>query len=469
MVGEVASAHPLAVLSPLEIEGETGQEMSVLVTDVHGRTQSRVRWLYQLGPPDKVVMYNCRAPKKSVAPDSCQVVVVLRSDHTSKETWDASVELPKAAARKWLKARADTEMMDAGAASFSNGQLRVVCRVPCGRRLSCLRASGLDGVFVNPFWTAESDREEFGVAPLPKDMALESACRQSVFFEQSAGVVVTRAGFGLRVPPAARDDVIRQIHKEDASRFLGEKFEASGLPLSMGPAGVKELLSPWEARPLATFRRGLRRTWIVRACSEPVTTVLQHDFGVAVVNKAEERPPQQQPQRPRMKWAPAKGAPRPDPSWPKSWADVARGAPAPAAGAARPAEAPAAPAETPPRRRAAAPETPVATPAATPVAAPALPAMGDFQAAIAAAVAAAVAPLQQQIVGAAAAVAPMQQQLAALQDELRAIREEEVEPFEDGLEMEEEEEDEEAAAGKEARPAADAAEGQRKARRLAIR
>ena len=62
------------------------------------------------------------------------------------------------------------------------------------------------------------------------------------------------------------------------------------MPLAMGKESLLDFLSGWHVTPIHTFRHGFRRTWIVRATTDPIETIIQHDFGIAVVKEAVAKP-----------------------------------------------------------------------------------------------------------------------------------------------------------------------------------
>ena len=96
----------------------------------------------------------------------------------------------------------------------------------------------------------------------------------------------------MRVLPTEHERILREVHTEHADKFLGNKFEVTGLPMSMGAEGVVEFLAPWPVQALVTFRQRMTRTWIVRAAQEPTRNTLQHDFGIAVIKEAKVKPAQ---------------------------------------------------------------------------------------------------------------------------------------------------------------------------------
>ena len=67
---------------------------------------------------------------------------------------------------------------------------------------------------------------------------------------------------------------------------MGTKLEIYGLPVAMGKEGLQDFLGAWQVHPLHAFRHGFRRTWIVRASTEPTDKLIAHDFELAVIKEA---------------------------------------------------------------------------------------------------------------------------------------------------------------------------------------
>ena len=113
--------------------------------------------------------------------------------------------------------------------------------------------------------------------PLP---LLDGALRKTSWLADRAfGVVTTRLGLAVRVATPDLEEVVRLVQPENYNKFLGELWDVSGLPPSWGPDAVTDFLAGWKVSPLKTFRQGYRRTWVVRAMEQPMSTKLQHDFG----------------------------------------------------------------------------------------------------------------------------------------------------------------------------------------------
>jgi hypothetical protein len=325
---DMTGSKPLAVLSPGQV-GIMGSWIHCLVMDIHGKTQCRRRWLTQLGPRDVLVEYCCAAPKREVPPDFTRVVVVARLGVTPPEVWKSIVEQPRPAIAKWLQSRAGISDFDCGRPTCLDGVFKIVCQVRATERLKCLSTSGADGVFVNPFLVGDSDRAEFKVVPVGRELAWEAARRLAEFHEDVAGVVLLKHGFGLRVLPSNFQLIVQLIHKDEADKFLGETYAVTGLPVSMGSEGLRAFLSPWQAAPVRSFRNGFVKTWIVRAGTPPVDRILQHEFGIAVIK--DDEPRRARPPPSKAVWS---SPSRTDTSfhpkaqvWPKCWADVVTNAP----------------------------------------------------------------------------------------------------------------------------------------------
>ena len=92
----------MAVLSTQKLDGE-GEEVCVLVKDKHGKLQSRVRFMIQLGA--QPVTFNRSHVSKGgeVGELRKPVVVFLAQEKSSKELWEHALKNPKQMADKWLK------------------------------------------------------------------------------------------------------------------------------------------------------------------------------------------------------------------------------------------------------------------------------------------------------------------------------------------------------------------------------
>ena len=186
--------------------------------------------------------------------------------------------------------------------------------------------------------------------------------------------------------------------------------------------------------PMDTSRHGFRRTWIVRAASDPVETIIPHDFGVAVIKAAVAKRPVVTTERfqapPRSSATFVRESMS---NYPKSWAGVVAGA----------ADQP--PAVVPKKSGSdgaiaasavqAAPRTQVLFPAHAPAEAlkPTIHPVArssalaaqlspmDFASMMAATIEAALTPLREKL---DATIGPMQRTIESLQAEFVAIREE---------------------------------------------
>ena len=268
---EMHSSGSLAVLAPININ-EKGTEISVLVQDWNGRMQSRQRFLHQLG--DVPVQYQSTAPQGGSVQDggTSQIVLNLSKQYTDKQGWEAAELAPRTAARRWLQHRAGVEVFDVRPPTRVAGreELQVVAQIASSTYDRALRASGMDGVMTRPFYTTEKEKTQFRPVPLPLDFTLEGALRKTSWLaERAFGVVTTRLGLAVRVRTADFEEVMRLVQPENYTKFLGELWDVSGLPLSWGPEAVTDFLAGWKVSPVRTFRQGYRRTWVVRALEHP--------------------------------------------------------------------------------------------------------------------------------------------------------------------------------------------------------
>ena len=188
-----------------------------------------------------------------------------------------------------------------------------------------------DGVIARPYFEADGDRQTYRSVPLPLGISLAAAVRQADFLgEKAFGVVATGQGFGVRVKSETFEDILKQVRPDDHKQFLGKKYEISGLPMAMGKESLTSFLGGWEIQPLYTFRQGLRRTWVVRAMTEPVETAIPHDYGLAVINDSSARPAPRAVERMRVPQAKsfppmAQRFEKSQMHAPKSWAGVVAG------------------------------------------------------------------------------------------------------------------------------------------------
>ena len=114
--------------------------------------------------------------------------------------------------------------------------------------------------------------------------------RQAAFLgDLACGVVTTFKGFGISVRNTDFENAAKKVRPEDYQRLLGEKYEISGLPMSTGKDVLIEFVDGWNIIPLYSFRQGFCRTWVVRAGQPPQVTVVQHDYGLAVIKGAQPR------------------------------------------------------------------------------------------------------------------------------------------------------------------------------------
>ena len=113
-----------------------------------------------------------------------------------------------------------------------------------------------------PFCTTEEEKLLFRSVPLPLDLSLDGALRKTAWLADRAyGVVTTRMGLAVRVLAADFEEIIKLVQPDTCSKFLGELWDVSGLPLSSSPDAVTDFFTGWKVTPLKTFRQGCRGTW----------------------------------------------------------------------------------------------------------------------------------------------------------------------------------------------------------------
>ena len=262
LMAEMHSNGSLAVLAPINVN-EKGTEISVLVQNRNGCTQSRERFLHQLaGVP---VQYQSTGTTRGCVKDGGmkQIVQSLSKQCTDKQGWQAAELAPRVAARRWLQHRAGVEVLDVRLPTRIAGreELQVVAQIASSSYEGAQRASGTD-VMTRPFYTTEEEKTLFRSVPLPMDFSLDGALRKKSWLADRAfGVVTTRLGLAVRVKTPDFEEVVRLVQPENYNKFLGELWDVSGLPSSWRPGAVTYFLAGWKVSPVKTFRQGYRRTW----------------------------------------------------------------------------------------------------------------------------------------------------------------------------------------------------------------
>ena len=411
-----------------------GEEIHVMVEDASGRWHVRRRFLLQLGA--EKVTYLSDAPKKTFVPDTVKVVLSYAKCHTEAEAWTLASTNAQALTKQWLQMVAKVNFLDVRPPTRGAGapdMLQVIVFLPSSAWIQVLRASGTDGVFVRPFFENDQDKNLYRVVPMPSSSSLAASIRQAQFFGETAfGVMPYANGYGIRVKSEDFENVLLQIHPEDADQFLGKKWEISGLPLAMGKESLQSFFGNWRVRPLYTFRQGFQRTLIIRSTQEPTEKFVAHDFGVAVIKEATQRRPPPSMERfraprPDHTVSPAARAAKPMHA-PKSWVSVVVGDSGGAkAGVTKPAVGEGVvPAVAAASRQAVSMPVPVASTSAVwpfqsaPPIPQTAPNSDDLMQVMAAAIEAALKPMRQQL---EATIVPMQRTLESLQAEFISFRE----------------------------------------------
>ena len=139
---------------------------------------------------------------------------------------------------RWLQHRAGVEVFDVRSPTRIAGreELQVVAQIASSTYDRALRASGTDGVMTRPFNTTEEEKTHFQSVPLPLDFSLEGALRKTSWLaERAFGVVTTRLGLSVRLITTDFEEVVKLVQPENYTKFLGEMWDVSGLPLSWVP------------------------------------------------------------------------------------------------------------------------------------------------------------------------------------------------------------------------------------------
>ena len=213
----------------------------------------------------------------------------------SSEMWKATLSNAPRMARSWLKARADVVAVDcfkADLKTFEHGEgMCVLARIQTADADKVKKASGHDAVMTD---LVGEGRRAHRVVHFPRDTSLDSALKQSSRIACAIGVIITKGGFAVRVPPEEHKAVSTLLLGSEITEALeGNVYEVSGCPLSWNEQAVEEVLQKlgWKGSVVKPGRvQAGRRTWLVRAKEEPIRQRFQHAEGMCLVKLAEKRP-----------------------------------------------------------------------------------------------------------------------------------------------------------------------------------
>ena len=166
--------------------------------------------------------------------------------------------------------------------------VQVVARVQKDNFEKVLCGSGEFGVFSCPFFVKGDARVHKDV-PLPVEFDLQAAMRKAKAVGPSIlGVVLRGKGLGLRTKECDFESVVGYVYwEEEPKRFIGERWEATNLPLSWSKAAVQAFLAGWPCTVEASFQAGKTRSAIIRSAVPTPHRRLQHDFGYSLIWPAE--------------------------------------------------------------------------------------------------------------------------------------------------------------------------------------
>ena len=238
----------------------------------------RERFLHQLG--DIPVQYHSTAPQGGSLKDGGTKQIVLSLSKTvHRQTGLGSSGTGTCESRR-DDVRPPTRIIGREELQF----LALIASSTCE---GALRASGMDSVMTRPFYTTEEEKTLFRSAPLPLDFSLEGTLRKTAWLagscvwcgDDALGPSVVRVNRS-RLRGSCETRAARKL-QQVPGRVVGHVW----LPLSWGSDAVTDFLAGWKMIPVKTFRQGYRRTWIVRATDQPMSTKLQHEFGLAVIKR----------------------------------------------------------------------------------------------------------------------------------------------------------------------------------------
>ena len=220
------------------------------------------------------------AKRRTVKADTSLAVIGFHKKYCHPNAWKTATTRPKSATAYWLK-------------KFG---AELVARVEKDNFEKVLRGSGEFGVFSRPFFV-KGDARVYKDVPLPVEFDLQAAMRKAKAVGPSILAVVLRGnGLGLRTKECDFESVVGQVYSEEESkRFIGERWEATNLPLSWSKAAVQAFLAGWPCSVEASFRAGKTRSAIIRSAVPPPHRRPQHDFGCSLIWPAEPRKRQNAP------------------------------------------------------------------------------------------------------------------------------------------------------------------------------
>ena len=228
------------------------------------------------------VTYKCSSPRGGAEEaDTSFVVIGFHKKYCHPDAWKTATTRPKSATAYWLK-KLGAEPVDSG----GTDGVEVLARVQKDNFEKVLRGSGEFGVFSRPFFV-KGDARVYKDVPLPVELDLQAAMRKAKAVGPSIlGVVLRRTGLGLCSKECDFESVVGQVYSEEESkRFIGERWEATDLPLSWSKAAVQAFLADWPCTVEASFREGKTRSAIIRSAVPPHRR-LQHDFGCSHIRPA---------------------------------------------------------------------------------------------------------------------------------------------------------------------------------------
>ena len=328
---ELRSGGGLTILTTKQIVAGS-EEIEFEVKTSQGLSIMWKRYLVQLG--DVPVTYKCSAPRGGAAEaDTSLVVIGFHNKYCHPDPWrqprpDRS-QLPHTGSRSlvrspWTSYHPDPEgpMVSKWWPGFRR-QLREGSSRKRGVR--CLLSLLL----------CQRRRPPVQGCPTP------SRIRPPCGYEEGEGgrschpwVVLRRKGLGLRTKECDFESVVGQVYSEEESkRFIGERWEATDLPLSWSKAAVQAFLAGWPCTVEASFRAGKTRSAIIRSAVPPPHRRLQHDFGCSLIRPAE---PRKRQNAQVLVWSKSGKTTAESQKAAKSWASVVRGNPTPPVTAKRP-------------------------------------------------------------------------------------------------------------------------------------
>ena len=189
--------------------------------------------------------------------DTSLVVIGFHKKYCHPDVWKTATTRPKSATAHWLKKLGAEPVDFLPPRSGGTDGVEVVARVQKDNVEKVLRGSVEFGVFSRTFFV-KGDARVYKDVPHSVEFDLQAAMRKAKAVGPSIlGVVLRGKNLGLRTKECDFESVVGQVYysEEESKRFIGERWEATNLPLSWSKAVVQAFLflAGWPCTVEASF------------------------------------------------------------------------------------------------------------------------------------------------------------------------------------------------------------------------